>query len=97
MQDVLKSIDEAIKKSHLDQSSLNQINNLFLLRKLALYFMARDISLEIDSVIQIENERTGYSEYRILNDCETDNRDLWIEYKNGRVRVNSGDLLIKMK
>lgn len=94
---MLKSIDEAIKKSHLDQSSLNQINNLFLLRKLALYLMARDISLEIDSVIQIENERTGYAEYRILNDCETDNRDLWVEYKNGSVRVNFGDLLIKKK
>ncbi|MDV5354146.1 hypothetical protein QM201_04280 [Enterobacter asburiae] len=97
MQDVLKSIDEAIKKSHLDQSSLNQINKLFFLRKLAIYLMTRDMSLEIDSVIQIENESTGYSEYRILNDCETDNRDLWVEYKNGSVRLNSGDLMIKMK
>ncbi|MHA8111810.1 hypothetical protein ACX122_01565 [Kosakonia cowanii] len=97
MQDVLKSIDEAIKKSHLDQSSLDQINKLFFLRKLATYLMTRDMSLEIDSIIQIENEETGYSEYRILNDCETDNRDLWVEYKNGSVRVNPGDLLIKMK
>ena len=42
---------------------------------------------------------TGYSEYRIINDCESDNKELWIEYiyEDNRIRLYPGDLLVKMK
>lgn len=97
MNDVIKFIDEEIKKSQLKGLSSDDMQRLLFLKKIAMYLIGRTVSSKIEKVIQIEDENTGYSEYRILNDCESDDRDLWIEYMNGNVRINSGDLLIKMK
>lgn len=45
-------------------------------------------------VIKFVEKNTGYSEYRIMNDCESDNKELWIEY-DPEVRILPGDILIK--
>lgn len=52
---------------------------------------------KIDEIAILSEAQTGYSEYRIMNDCESDNRTLWIEYKAGQFRLTSGDWLLKMR
>ncbi|EFC2602492.1 hypothetical protein CT362_004950 [Escherichia coli] len=58
-----------------------------------------DINESIDNIIKLVDKNTGYSDYRIMNDCESDDRNLWIEYDNGHgnITLNAGDILIKMK
>ena len=48
-------------------------------------------------VIELPFLNTGWSEYRIINDCETDNINDWIELKidNNFVRLTAGDLIIQ--
>ncbi len=97
MLDLIDSIDEKIKKIYENKSSLEDVHKLILLKKMALYLMEHDLSSTVQDIIQIEDEGTGYSEYRIVNDCESDDRSLWIEYMEGKNRLNAGDFLIKMK
>ena len=40
--------------------------------------------------------QTGYSEYRIMNDCETDNQEHWIELEM-ETRPTMGDFLLISK
>lgn len=53
----------------------------------------------MEKIIPLINTYTGYSEYRVMNDCESDNKELWIEYiyENNKIRLNTGDILVKMK
>ncbi|WP_239364924.1 hypothetical protein [Snodgrassella communis] len=72
---------------------------LDLLKKIALYMSQNKIEGKVDKIITLINMNTGYSEYRLINDCESDNKKLWIEYtyENDKVRLNPGDILVKMK
>lgn len=64
-----------------------------------LYIKDNDVANKLDKIIKLDDMNTGYSEYRVINDCESDDCKLWIEYTddNKIVRLNPGDLLIKMK
>lgn len=75
------------------------INKLNFLRKIAIYLSNHDVNESIDTIIQLIDRDTGYSDYRIVNDCESDDRNLWIEYDNGHdnITLSAGDILIKMK
>ncbi|MBD2799205.1 hypothetical protein ID854_01690 [Xenorhabdus sp. M] len=94
MKDIIEFIDK--KRSEVegvDRSSLYL--KLELLKKITLYLSNNDLCSKVDEVISIIDMDSGYSEYRLINDCESDNRNLWIEYKG--IRLNAGDLIIKMK
>lgn len=39
---------------------------------------------------------TGYSEYRLMNDCETDDIKQWIEFKD-HIGLTTGDFIISLK
>ncbi len=97
MLDLIDSMDEKIKQMYASEPLSEEIHKLIFLKKMALYLMEHDLSLTVQDVIQIEDEGTGYSEYRIVNDCESDDRLVWMEYMEGAFRLNSGDFLIKMK
>ncbi len=46
-------------------------------------------------ILELPNMQTGWSWFRIMNDCETDNREDWIEFKTpGLVE---GDFIISHK
>lgn len=47
-------------------------------------------------LLELPDIKTGFSEFRILNDCETDDRNLWIELKKDDypVFMTAGDILI---
>jgi len=47
-------------------------------------------------IIELPDMKTGFSEFRIMNDCETDDINHWIELKkdNYPVSMTPGDVLI---
>jgi hypothetical protein len=47
----------------------------------------------IASIISLPESNLGYSEYRILDDCEVDERSMWKEIE----RANAKDIVIKFK
>jgi hypothetical protein len=56
-------------------------------------------NIEKYEIIELPDMNTGYSFYRIMNDCETDNVNEWIELKKGNrsVEASMGDILIISK
>ncbi len=54
---------------------------------------------KILAIHELPYMKTGYFEYRIMNDCEVDQRDMWIELKvdDEPLRVIPGDLIIEKK
>jgi hypothetical protein len=75
----------------------NEISNSVSCLKM---FIENNIKVsKISNVINLPSSNTGYSEYRIMNDCETDQINNWIELKinDKPIRCNEGDILILMK
>lgn len=97
MLNIIKHIDNEINS--LKGSNYELKIKLNLLKKFALFLSQNEIKGKIDKIIPIIEMNTGYSEYRIINDCESDNKELWLEYiyENNIIRLYPGDLLVKMK
>ncbi|MDN3693593.1 hypothetical protein QWZ06_15505 [Chryseobacterium tructae] len=53
----------------------------------------------IDMILELPDSHTGYSDYRIINDCESDDVKQWVELNinNENIRLSDGDLIIKKK
>ncbi|SDI31536.1 hypothetical protein [Chryseobacterium jejuense] len=53
----------------------------------------------IDMILELPDSRTGYSDYRIMNDCESDDPAQWIELKinDKKIKLSEGDIIIKKK
>ena len=47
-------------------------------------------------IVELPDMNTGYSEYRLMNDCETDDIKQWIEFKD-HIGLTTGDFIISMK
>jgi hypothetical protein len=86
-----------MESSYKDNPELK--HKLELVKKLITYLSEHDIERSVGEIIPILGNNTGYSEYRIINDCESDNPALWSEYQyNGeKVRLNTGDIVLTMK
>lgn len=99
MLELIKYIDLLKKEMALAGDRQGDLNNLNFLRKIASYLSSSNVNGKISDIIKLADTNTGYSEYRIINDCESDNRELWVEYKNENenVTINEGDILIKIK
>ena len=97
MLNIIKRIDNEINL--LKCSNYELKIKLNLLKKFALFLSQNRMQGKIDKIIPIIEMNTGYSEYRIINDCESDNKELWLEYiyENNIIRIYPGDLLVKMK
>ena len=78
MLNIINHIDNEINS--LKGSNYELRIKLNLLKKIALFLSQNTIQGKIDKIIPIIEMNTGYSEYRIINDCESDNKELWIEY-----------------
>lgn len=94
---LIEYIDNYKKELTLHEASHEEFKKLDFLRKIAIFLSNQHVDKKIEDIIQIMDENSGYSEYRIINDCESDNKDLWIEYDHGKIRLAAGDILIKMK
>lgn len=53
----------------------------------------------IDTLFELPHSNTGYSDYRIINDCESDDPAQWIELKinDEKIKLSEGDIIIRMK
>jgi hypothetical protein len=84
-----KNTDLLIELKEINNAAkwLNKINELNLK------------NIEKYEIIELPDMNTGYSFYRIMNDCETDNVNEWIELKkdNRSVEASMGDILIISK
>lgn len=47
-------------------------------------------------IVELPDMNTGYSEYRLMNDCETDDIKQWIEFKD-HIGLTTGDFIISLK
>lgn len=53
----------------------------------------------VETVFELPVSNTGYSDYRIINDCESDDPDQWLEVSisGEKIRLSEGDLVIRKK
>ncbi|REC63973.1 hypothetical protein DRF65_04550 [Chryseobacterium pennae] len=53
----------------------------------------------VDDIWSLPDFNTGYSDYRIINDCESDDPAQWIELSinNEKIRLSEGDIIIRKK
>ena len=47
-------------------------------------------------IVELPDMNTGYSEYRLMNDCETEDITQWIEFKD-HIGLTTGDFIISLK
>ena len=87
MIDLLKYIENKIEL----EKNKSAKNNLIVIKEIVKEILESKYKLKI---IKFEERNTGYSEYRIMNDCESENKEMWIEY-DPEVRILPGDILIK--
>ncbi|KAA9002455.1 hypothetical protein FJU30_04650 [Affinibrenneria salicis] len=97
MIDIIEYIDKKKKDLSRNGASLQELQKLDFLKKITVFISTHQFDNNIDSIIQIADENTGYSEYRIMNDYESDNKNLWVEYDNGNITLTPGDILIKLQ
>ena len=106
MKDILKMIEEQIIITKNELSSKKNIDKVKLIqhkKDLESVFFLIDIFdkfninknniLDVFSLPILEDH---FSEYRIMNDKETENRQLWIELDNNK-RLYPNDVIIKLK
>lgn len=99
MLNIIDFINKELGELHSNELDNELRLNLNILKKFAIYLKDHDVIGSLDEIIKLDDINTGYSEYRIINDCESDDSKFWIEYTkdNEVVKLNSGDLLLKMK
>lgn len=82
------------ENSEVDSKKIGEINNAIKwLNKISELGFADITKYE---VVELPDLNTGYSEYRIMNDCETDNIETWIEFKD-HIGLAAGDFIISRK
>lgn len=84
-------------KNQLIQEKKQLEDFMFLINFSQEYDIRKDSTLNIVSLPYEEN--SGYEEYRILNDYETENREHWTELKinNEPIRLYPSDIIIQKK
>lgn len=97
----LQRIEEQLSDSTGNKLSSNISNKDDLKKCLYLIDLAELYDLDaksIKEIISLPDMKTGYSEYRIINDCESDAKQNWIEiFEESTKRLLPGDLIILKK
>ena len=105
MKTIINILEKERKKivEHIKSGDKNYLEKLKELDK-AINWIKKLDELNIENVqkyniIKLPNMGTGWSEYRIMNDCETDNRQMWIELKinNEKLYMTWDDIVIIKK
>lgn len=98
--------NEIEKLNNLISKGIDQEANVQLKKELSELVHLLDISHRyqiskntIDTIFVLPDSNTGYSDYRIINDCESDNPAQWAELKinDEDVRLSEGDVIIRKK
>ena len=97
---LLKEKKILIEKLKRDEDRDGNIKKISQINK-AIEWLNKLTELKLDNVkkyeiIELPNMNTGYSEYRVMNDCETDDIKQWIEFKD-HIGLTTGDFIISKK
>lgn len=67
--------------------------------KQEILFMSRHSEILNAKFYRIDETITSSSEIRLMDDCDTEDMSLWIEttVEGGRIRLQEGDLILKVK
>jgi|GEM_PF-1184775 hypothetical protein len=97
----LQKIEEQLSNSTGNNLSSNISNKDDLKKCLYLIDLAELYNLDaksIKEIISLPDMKTGYSEYRLIDDCESDEKENWIEvFSDHTKRFLPGDLIIVKK
>jgi len=92
-----KETVECLKLQNGDKNCLSRIKEL----DKAINWIKKLNELGVNNVqkydiIELPDPKTGFSEYRVMNDCETDNMEYWqeLEINNKRISMTMGDIII---
>jgi len=100
---VIKEIDslniliaEGKDKEANIQMKKNLSETLYLLDLFEKYQLKKE---NVETVFELPVSSTGYSDYRIINDCESDDPDRWVEVSisGEKIRLSEGDIVIRKK
>ncbi len=88
---------EKLKKDIDRETNLRKLSKI----KKAINWLLKVEELKLEKVSKYEitklpSMKTGWSEFRIMNDCETDDRKDWIEFKEHSGLIE-GDFIISHK
>ena len=96
----LNEVEKYIKQNVAKVSNISRKNELLdMLYLIDLYEKYNLKRKNIESIITLPNIYTSAAEYRVIDDCESENRQCWqeIEINGTPIRLHSADLIIKMK
>lgn len=96
----INKLNDLISKNIDKESNLNLKKELSETLYLLNIFDEYQISKKtIDTIIELPSSNTGYSDYRIINDCESDDLDHWLEVSinEEKIRLAEGDIVIRKK
>lgn len=88
---------ESLKKNKTDEVIIKRIGEI----NKAIKWLNKIAELELDDVskydiTKLPDMKTGYSEFRLMNDCETDNIEYWVEFKD-HPGLTTGDFVVSRK
>jgi len=96
----LNEVEKDIKQNVDKTSNISLKNELLdMLHLIDLYEKYKLKRKNIENIIILPDIYTCAAEYRVVNDCESENRKYWqeIEIDESPIRLHSADLIIKMK
>lgn len=78
------------------QLKKNLSETLYLLNIFEKYQIKKEA---VETVFELPVSHTGYSDYRIMNDCESDDPGRWVEVSisGDKIRLSEGDIVIRKK
>ena len=105
MEKVIKYLEERRGQivGYLQNGEKNYLSDLQEIDKSICWLKKiEELNLEIVQkydIVELPDMQTGYSEFRIMNDCETDDISQWVELTkdNYPVTMTLGDILIISK
>ncbi len=88
---------EELKRNEGANTNVERISEI----KKAINWLHKISELKLENIkkyeiVELPDMNTGYSEYRLMNDCETDNIKHWIEFKD-HIGLTPGDFIISRK
>ncbi len=88
---------EKLKQNIDRESNIEKISSI----KKAMTWLLKIEELRLDDVskyeiVELPDMQTGFSEFRIMNDCESDDMKDWVEFKE-HLGLIQGDFIISRK
>lgn len=100
MKFIAKQYIEEILNEVIDERNLEERQKIILelksILKIISYIENSNENFKgIKNMYRLPASKTGYSEYRVIDDTDSEDRSLWVELKD--FTLSEGDIIIEMK